>query len=135
MFFLSLTFFKVCNNFNRWHSIYYNAPESTIWHCQDQKRSKKKNHTNAITMNLEDWIDRVKRVRDRNFIDELQVRASTYKFVREIRRKKSLPLLFFIFFVLCRIRNLLTWLHRTILNVLMFAMMSLQKVAFGTITF
>ena len=49
-------------------------------------------------MNLEDWIDRVKRVRDRNFIDELQVRASTYKFVREIRRKKSLPLLFFLFF-------------------------------------
>ena len=51
-------------------------------------------------MNLEDWIDRVKRVRDRNFIDELQVRAflSTRKFVREIRRKKSLPLLFFYFF-------------------------------------
>ena len=62
-------------------------------------------------MNLEDWIDRVKRVRDRNFIDELQVRVflSTRKFVPEIRRKiKRLPLLFFIFFVLCRIRNLLT---------------------------
>ena len=53
-------------------------------------------------MNLEDWIDRVKRVRDRNFIDELQVRAflSTRKFVREIRRKKSLPLLF-LFFSFC----------------------------------
>ena len=58
-------------------------------------------------MNLEDWIDRVKRVRDRNFIDELQVRAFLSK-RRNYAKKKGLPLLFFYFFVLCRIRNLLT---------------------------
>ena len=52
-------------------------------------------------MNLEDWIDRVKRVRDRNFIDELQVRASTYKFVLEIRRKKKFTITFFYFFSFC----------------------------------
>ena len=48
-------------------------------------------------MNLEDWIDRVKRVRDRNFIDELQVRAFLSK-RRNYAKKKRFTVTFFLFF-------------------------------------
>ena len=51
-------------------------------------------------MNLEDWIDRVKRVRDRNFIDELQVRAFLSK-RRNYAKKKKVYRYFFSIFSFC----------------------------------
>ena len=48
-------------------------------------------------MNLEDWIDRVKRVRDRHFIDELQVSTQIRPLSIDKTEKKEFTIIFHYF--------------------------------------